>query len=95
MPELRQKRLARERKASLIKRKIIDEEDHPPETLMLTGEETPELRQKMLTREKKASLRKGKRTNDESSVLEAQMPSEINNELGQMDQVCIRCEAKF
>src|SRR5438876_1230873 len=54
----------------------------------------------MLARERKASSRKGKRTNDESSVLEAQMPSGINNgipryELGRMDQVCIRSRAKF
>src|SRR5438105_1992360 len=99
-PELRQKRLARERNASLRKRKKIDD---VPETLMPAvqgSSETPKLRQKRLAREKKASSRKGKRTSDESSVLEARMPSGINNgipryELGRMDQVCVRCGAKF
>ena len=46
-PELRQMRLAIERKASLRKRKRIDDEDHPPEIPMPAGEgssETPELR---------------------------------------------------
>ena len=61
-PELRQKRLARERNASLRKRKKIDD---VPETLMSAvqrSNETPELRQNRLARERKASLRKGRRS---------------------------------
>ncbi|CAG8706953.1 3972_t:CDS:1, partial [Funneliformis caledonium] len=59
--ELHQKRLARERQASLRKRKNINDKNCLPETQLLTRQEeseSPKICQKRLAKERQANLKK-------------------------------------
>src|ERR1044071_9151009 len=88
----RQKRLVKERQDRLIKRQHIKDNNYLPER-QEAADEIPKLRQMRLAKERQACFRKRQKINNERMMDELECIT--RHDLGQMDQICIHCGAKF
>ncbi|GBB84444.1 hypothetical protein RclHR1_01100036 [Rhizophagus clarus] len=88
-------RLAKERQARLIKRQNIKKNNYPPEIQIPSGQEAyeaPDLRQKKLAKERQVQFRK---SNNNERRISDELESILLHDLGQIDQICVHCGAKF